>query len=60
MSASTDKHAEEGLSRRVMLSRSAAGVGIALTGSVSGLFGAGAAPQARPAAASPARSATAR
>ena len=30
---------EEGLSRRGMLTRSAAGLGIALTGSVSGLFG---------------------
>src|SRR5262245_4525310 len=32
----------EGLSRRGLLSRSAAGLGIALSGSVSGLFGTGA------------------
>jgi hypothetical protein len=33
-----------GISRRVALRRSAAGVGIALTGNYSGLFGPGAAP----------------
>ena len=34
----------DGLSRRRLLSRSAAGLGIALSGSVSGLFGTGASP----------------
>ncbi|HEX5621989.1 MAG TPA: alkaline phosphatase PhoX, partial [Solirubrobacteraceae bacterium] len=36
-----DFDASEGLSRRGMLSRSAAGLGIALSGSVGGLFGTG-------------------
>jgi secreted PhoX family phosphatase len=39
----TDNHADHGLSRRSMLSRSA-GVGIALSGTLTGLFGSGTAP----------------
>jgi secreted PhoX family phosphatase len=39
MTASQDIAAEGGLSRRTVLSRSAAGLGIALTGSLNGLFG---------------------
>jgi len=39
MTASHDIAAEGGLSRRTVLSRSAAGLGIALTGSLNGLFG---------------------
>jgi uncharacterized protein len=54
MSASSEAHVanviapaaepQDGLSRRAMLSRSATGVGIVLSGSVAGLFGAGASP----------------
>jgi uncharacterized protein len=39
-----DRENREGLSRRTVLTRSAAGLGIALSGSVSGLFGTGASP----------------
>ena len=39
MTASHDIAAERGLSRRTVLSRAAAGLGIALTGSLNGLFG---------------------
>ena len=39
MTASHDIAAEGGLSRRTVLSRSAAGLGLALTGSLNGLFG---------------------
>jgi uncharacterized protein len=39
MTASHDTAAESGLSRRTVLSRSAAGLGIALTGSLNGIFG---------------------
>ena len=40
----TDSDSIDGLSRRGLLTRSAAGLGIALTGSVSGLFGTAASP----------------
>ncbi len=40
----TDRDVKNGLSRRGLLSRSAAGLGIALSGSVSGLFGTNASP----------------
>ena len=54
MTAPHDIAAEGGLSRRTVLSRSAAGLGIALTGSLNGLFGTSAS------AAGPAPRATAR
>ena len=38
-----DPDSESGLSRRSLINRSAAGVGIVLSGSIPGLFGAGAA-----------------
>ena len=41
--ATTDPQPDQGMSRRWVLTRSAAGVGIALSGSYAGLFGAGAA-----------------
>jgi uncharacterized protein len=42
--SSIDRESQEGLSRRTVLTRSATGLGIALSGSVSGLFGTGASP----------------
>ena len=39
MTAPNDIAAERGISRRSVLSRGAAGLGIALTGSLNGLFG---------------------